>query len=156
MVAQSCFTLWNCMDCNTAYGLLCPCDSPGKNIGVGSHSLLQGIFLSQRLNPSLLHCRWILCPLSHQWDSHEYHECRHAKLLQLCPTLCNFMDCSPPGSSIHGIFQTRILECVAISFSRGFSPPRDQTQVSRIADSLTPEPPGKPYSLYMLPQRLSR
>ena len=38
-----------------------------------------------------------------------------------CPTLCNPMDCSPPGSSVHGILQTRILEWVAISFSRGSS-----------------------------------
>ena len=42
-------------------------------------------------------------------------------------------DCSPPGSSFHGIFQARILEWVAIPFSRGSSPPRDQTQGSRIA-----------------------
>ena len=50
-----------------------------------------------------------------------------------CPTLCDPMDCSPPGSSIHGILQARILEWVAISFSRGSSQPRDQTQVSCIA-----------------------
>ena len=43
------------------------------------------------------------------------------------------MDCSPPGSSVHGILQARILEWVAISFSRGSSWPRDRTQVSRIA-----------------------
>ena len=43
------------------------------------------------------------------------------------------MHCSPPGSSVHEIFQARILEWVAISFSRGSSPPRDQTQVSHIA-----------------------
>ena len=41
-----------------------------------------------------------------------------------CPTLCDPMDCSPPGSSVHGIIQARILECIAISFSRGSSPPR--------------------------------
>ena len=46
-----------------------------------------------------------------------------------CPTLCNLVDCSLPGSSIHGIFQARILEWVAISFSRGSSRPRDWTQV---------------------------
>ena len=51
---------------------------------------------------------------------------------QLCPTLCDPMNCSPPGSSIHGILQARILEGVAISFSRGFSRPRDGTRVSRI------------------------
>ena len=48
-------------------------------------------------------------------------------------TLCNPMDCSPPGSSVHGIFQTRVLEWVAISFSRGSSQPRDRTQVSHTA-----------------------
>ena len=44
-----------------------------------------------------------------------------------CPTLCKPMDCSPPGSSLHGIFQARILEQVAISYSRGSSWPRDRT-----------------------------
>ena len=52
---------------------------------------------------------------------------------QLCPTLCNSMDCSLPSSSVHGILQARILECVAILFSRGSSWPRDQTGVSCIA-----------------------
>ena len=47
--------------------------------------------------------------------------------------LCDHMDCSLPGSSVHGIFQVRILGWVAIFFSRGSSRPRDQTQVSRIA-----------------------
>ena len=46
--------------------LLCPWDSPGKNTEVSSHSLLQGIFLIQGLNPGLLHCRQILYCLSHQ------------------------------------------------------------------------------------------
>ena len=52
---------------------------------------------------------------------------------QLCPTLCDPMDYSLPSSSAHGILQARILECVAISFSRGSSQPRDLTQVSRVA-----------------------
>ena len=52
---------------------------------------------------------------------------------QSCPSLCDLVDCSPPGSSVHGILQTRILEWVAISFSRGSSWPRDRTQVSHIA-----------------------
>ena len=52
---------------------------------------------------------------------------------QSCLTLCNPMECSPPGSSVHGIFQARILEWVAISFSRGSVLPRNQTQVSRLA-----------------------
>ena len=49
---------------------------------------------------------------------------------QSCPTLCSLMDCSPQGSSVHGILQARILEWVAIPFSRGSSQPRDQTWVS--------------------------
>ena len=49
---------------------------------------------------------------------------------QSCPTLCDPMDCSLAGSSVHGIFQARILEWVALLSSRGSSPPRDQTQVS--------------------------
>ena len=55
------------------------------------------------------------------------------KEAQSCPTLCNPVDCSPPGSSVHGILQARILEWVAISSSRGSSQPRDRTQVSCIA-----------------------
>ena len=55
------------------------------------------------------------------------------EVAQSFPTLCNPMDCSPPGSSVHGILQARILEWVAISFSRESSRPRDWIQVSRIA-----------------------
>ena len=55
------------------------------------------------------------------------------EIAQSCPTLCNPMNCSLPRSSVHGIFQTRVLEWVAISFHMGSSQPRDQTQVSRIA-----------------------
>ena len=73
------------------------------------------------------------------WGGRGYHTLgrknMEVKVLvtQLCPTLCNPVDCSPPGSSVHGILQARILEWVAISFSRGSSPPRDQTRVSCIA-----------------------
>ena len=52
---------------------------------------------------------------------------------QSCPTLCGPMDYSPPGFSVHGIFQARILEWVAISFSRRSSQPKDRTQVSYVA-----------------------
>ena len=55
-------------------------------------------------------------------------------VVQSCPTLCDPVDCSPPGSSVHGIFQAVVLEWAAISFSRGSSWPRDQTQVSHIVD----------------------
>ena len=56
-----------------------------------------------------------------------------SEVAQSCLTLCEPVDCSLPGSSIHGILQARILEWVAISFSRGSSPPRDWTQISHIA-----------------------
>ena len=51
--------------------------------------------------------------------------CNVRSVAQSCPALCDPMDCSPPGSSVHEIFQARILEWVAVSFSRGSSPPRD-------------------------------
>ena len=77
---------------------------------------------------------------------------------QSCPTLYNPMDCSPPGSSVHEIFQARILEWVAVSFSRGSSQPKDQTWVSCTAgSSLLTELKGKPkgytifFSLLQLP-----
>ena len=53
-----------------------------------------------------------------------------SEVAQSCPALCGLMDCSPPGSSVHGIVQARVLEWVAISFSRASSQPRDQAQVS--------------------------
>ena len=56
-----------------------------------------------------------------------------SKVAQSCPSLCDPMDCSLPGSSVHGIFQARVLEWVAISFSRESSQPRDWTRVSHIA-----------------------
>ena len=52
---------------------------------------------------------------------------RFAKSLLLCPSLCDPMDCSPPGSSVHGILQARVLEWVAMPSSRGSSCPRDRT-----------------------------
>ena len=59
-----------------------------------------------------------------------------SEVAQSCPTLCDPMDCSPPGSSIQGILQARILELVVISFSRGSSQCRDQTLVSHTAGRL--------------------
>ena len=65
LVAHSCPTLCDPMDCSppdsSVHG-----DSPGKNTRVSCHALLQGIFPTQRLNPGLLHCRWILYHLSQQ------------------------------------------------------------------------------------------
>ena len=57
----------------------------------------------------------------------------HTKALQSCPSLCDPIDHSPPGSSVHGILQSRILECVGILFSRGSSWPRDWTHISYVS-----------------------
>ena len=71
--------------------------------------------------------------------------CMHAKLLQSCPTLCISMDCSLPGSSVHGIHQARIPERVAKLSSRASSRPRDRTHVFCVAGGFfTAEPLGKP------------
>ena len=80
-----------------------PWDSPCKNVGVGCHFLLQCMKVKSE-----------------------------SEVTQSCPTLRDPMDCSPPGSSIHGIFQARILEWVAIAFSEQIFLTRDQTQVSCI------------------------
>ena len=69
---------------------------------------------------------WLLKGFKH------YHEVKWSEVTQSCPTLCDPMDCSLLCSSVHGIFQARVLEWVAISFSRGSSWPTDWTQVSRI------------------------
>ena len=69
-----------------------PWDSPGKNTGVGGHFLLQRRKVKSQ-----------------------------SEVAQLCPTPSDPMDCSLPGSSIHGIFQARVLEWVAIAFSKNKS-----------------------------------
>ena len=64
---------------------------------------------------------------------------------QLCLNLCDPMNCSPPGSSVHGILQERIVEWVAIPFCRGSSHPGIEPGSPALqADSLLSEPPGKP------------
>ena len=71
-----------------------------------------------------------------------YHGLCVCLVAQLCLTLCDSTDCSPPGYSIHGILQARILEQGAVSFSRESSRPRARTWFSSLqADSLLSEPP---------------
>ena len=66
-------------------------------------------------------------------------------VLSCSGTLCDFVVCSPPGSSVHGILQARILKWVAIPFSRGFSWPGIKPGPPALqVDSLPPDPPGKP------------
>ena len=81
------------------------------------------------------HCYFLI---SFQWTSLGYaaEDCGglgvKVKVTQLCSTLCDLMDYSLPGSSIRGITKARILEWVAIPFSRGSSWPRDQPRVSHL------------------------
>ena len=127
LVTQLCLTLCDPLDCSLP-GSSVHGDFLGKNTGVGCHVLLQWIFPTQGLNPGLLHYRWILYCLSHM-----IKKIYGGGLVAMsCPTLCNPMDCSLPGSSVQGIFQTRMLAWVAISFSRGSSWSRDWTWVSCI------------------------
>ena len=75
-------------------------------------------------------------------------EKKESEVAQSCPTLCNTMDCSLPGSSIHGIFQARVQEWVAIFFSRGFSNPGIEPRSPALqADVLPSESPGKSVNL---------
>ena len=84
-----------------------------KNTEVGSLSLLHGIFLTQKSNQGLL----LAGRFFTSRDTREAPKIHWSEVAQSCPTLCDPMDCSLPGSSIHGIFQARVLEWVAISFS---------------------------------------
>ena len=125
-----------------AHGLYNPWNSLGQNTGVGSLSLLQGVFPTQELNPGLRHCRQIVYQLSHkgsprglEWVAYPFssgwifltqelnqgllrctwilHQLSYqgslaaaaAKSLQSCPTLCDPIDGSPPGSPVPGILQ---------------------------------------------------
>ena len=131
-------------------GLYSPWHSPGQNTGVGSLSLLQGIFLTQGLNEGLLHCRQILNQLNHkgsprilEWVAYPFSSrsfwprnwtgvsciagrffnnwaAAAAKSLQSCPTLCDPIEGSPPGSLVPGILQARTLEWGAIAFSNAW------------------------------------
>ena len=102
-------------------GLLCPWTFQGKNTGESCHFLLQKKV--DHLSPSPKRDKGLDCGArSKLWS-----QFMSAKLLRLCPTLCYPMDCSLPGSSVHGILQASVLEWIAMPSSRGSSPPRDQT-----------------------------
>ena len=87
-VAAAAKSLQSCPTLCNPTRLPCPWDSPGKNTGVGCHFLLQCMKLKSK-----------------------------SEVAQSCPTLSNPIDCSLPGSSVHGIFQARVLESGAIAFS---------------------------------------
>ena len=130
-------TLCDRVDCKPTR-LLCPWDSPGKNTGVGCHFLLQCMKVKSEsevaqsslesdskrphgLQPTRLFRPWDFPGNSTGVGCH----CLYIKCVcvcvcsvaQSCPTFWHPMNCSPPGSSVHGILQARILEWVAIFFS---------------------------------------
>ena len=81
----------------------------------------------------------------HFWSGFSLLWCMLCSATQSCPTLCDPVDCNPPGSFVHGILRAKILESVAISFTRASSLPRDRTHIPCIAGRFfTTEPPGKP------------
>ena len=108
--------------------LLCPWNFPGKNTGVGCHIFLQGVFPTQGSNLCLLDfLHWQVGSLPLYLESFKSTWKWKCYLLSCVRFLVTPMDCSPPGSSVYGVFQKRILELVAISSSRGPSGPRDWT-----------------------------
>ena len=94
--------------------LLCPWDFPGKNTGVGCHFLLQGIFPTQGSNLCPLYLQADSLPLSHQ--GRQGWTAAAAKSLQLCLTLCDPIDSSPPGSTVPRVLQARTLEWAATTW----------------------------------------
>ena len=78
------------------------------------------------------------------WWATESMGSQRVKSLHSCPTLCDPMDYNPPGSSLHGILQARILEWVAMPFFRGSSQPRDGTHTSYVFCSVHQGPMGSP------------
>ena len=114
--------------------LLCPWDFLGKSSGVDCHFLLQGIFPTQGSNPGLPHCRQTLYQLNYQGSLNALQ--RKVLVAQSWPTFSNPMDCSLPGSSVHRILEARILDWIAISFSKESSQSRDWTWITCIASRL--------------------
>ena len=106
--SEDLFICWS-----AAEALAFPCNSDHAPAGLGTSSAKK----------SPVHAFDWICSMS---------VCAY-QVAQSCPTLCDPLGCSPPGSSVHGILQARILECTAMPSSRESSWPRDQTQVSYIS-----------------------
>ena len=85
--------------------------------------------------------------------------CIHVNLLQSCPTLGDPMDCSPPGPSVHGILQARVLEWVVMPSFGGSYQPRDRNCISVtpafLADSLSLSHQGSPFSIHIIFSQIS-
>ena len=109
-----------------------PWDSPGKNTGVGCHSLLQCMKVKSLSPVRLLATPWTAAhqaPPSMGFSRQEYW----SGVAQPYPTLCDPMDRRPPGSPVYRILQARILKWVVMPSSRGSSQPRNPTRISFIS-----------------------
>ena len=111
LVTQSCLTFCDPMDCSPPGSSVCRWNSPGKNTGVDHLALLQGIFLTQRLNPSLRHCRQILYHLSHEESP-----------IIILPTikhlfLCSIIAVSPQRFSVFGKMKVKLPLCTSIRWT---------------------------------------
>ena len=133
-VTQSCPTLSDPMDCSlpgsSVHGIFqarvlewAPLPSPTGRENMTKHWLWNHIILDSILacSPGTYSVAWVLelsCFKSHLPYLLNKKERQEREVAQSCLTLCNPMDCSPPASSVHGIFQVRVLKWVAISFSK--------------------------------------
>ena len=108
------------------------CGALLSGLGGRATAPLQGAVWTQVKGLGLIQRGWwevLICFFKSHWKKKWWE----SNFWMSCLTLCDPMDCSPPSSSAHGMRQARILERVAISFSRGYSQSRDWTQVSCIA-----------------------
>ena len=133
LVAKSCLDSCDPMDYSPST-LLCLWGFPGKKTGVVYQLFLQWIFPTQGSNLCLPH-----------WQADSQLSCQGKKVEVKPLSRLRLTNCSLSGSSVHGIFQARVLEWIAISFSRGSSRPgiKPGSPVLQ-ADALPSEPPGKP------------
>ena len=127
--------------------------SPSLGLSSVSPSGLPGTPSGNGIAPSLYSLSLFMFVVIFQYTMHFIHifylSLCYCLASKLCPTLCDLMDCSPPGSSVHGISQARILEWLSISFSRGSSQPSNQTWVPCIAGWFFTS-----YGCYHIPQHL--
>ena len=119
------FSLYNTKDIIGAHKAPSLWNSPGRNTGVVSRSLLQSIFLTQGLNPVLLNCRQILYHLSHQGSpSPPFSSVQFSSVTQSCLTLCDPMNHRTPGLPVHHQL-----------------PEFTETHVHRVSDAIQPSHP---------------
>ena len=125
---------WNLICSNQRHWMLCDLNTAPKDLQI--RKCAYSLLLPTSIFPLYSQPGWSVSPLLLAWDllsgpRHQFVNVSMIVCTQLCSTLCDPVDCSPPGSSVHGILQARILAWVAMPFSKGSSRPRGRTQISR-------------------------